>query len=135
MWLEYAGVATVPWTIAKLEQPKRATIPTRSGIYTLVVQPGIAAHPLNAYLFYVGKAEASLRSRFAAYLDEKRRIDGRPKVYTILNQYPEHTWFCYAEFPKAGLGVVEDGFIATFLPFANTRFPARVSAIIKAAFG
>ena len=131
LWNSYAGKKVVTWSSHLLSKSERPQIPDKPGIYTFLVQPGVATHPANSCLVYVGKA-ASLRDRSGDYLTRERRIAGRPKLVLLLNQYPKHIWFCYALYPKEKLTEAEEEFQRTFLPPANDQFPADVRKQVKA---
>jgi len=76
-WENYLNKSTYShqWYYYKLESTNSSNIPQKPGIYTLLIQPGIANHPLCSYLMYVGKAK-SLCRRFKQYLtSEKKRTE------------------------------------------------------------
>src|SRR4051794_5840515 len=76
--------APLTWTVTQVSKTTPANIPKqKKGVYTFVVQPNIADHPLCAYLLYVGKAagQEGFRSRYRAYLAERTQLDSdRPRV-------------------------------------------------------
>lgn len=129
-WVEYPGLA-FKWSVHKLGETERSNIPVGAGVYSLLVQPGIADHPGCSYLMYIGKAN-SLRRRFGDYLTSERRAKGRPKVFRLLNKYSEYLWFCYIELPSDCIGEVEEWFINAYHPPANDQYPAEVSKIVGA---
>lgn len=130
-WQEHRGIYPLSWRVYPLAKSQRAAIPQEPGIYTLLVQPGIANHPACSYLMYVGQTK-SLRRRFGDYLNERRRETGRPKILLLLNLYPEHTWFCFSPVPMDKLDAVESALITAYIPPANDQLPAEVSAIRRA---
>jgi hypothetical protein len=71
------GQCTIPislsWTIVRFHPAEIPNVPSAlSGVYSFVLQPGIANHPACSYLLYIGKAEnQSFRDRFRQYLREK----------------------------------------------------------------
>src|SRR5208283_5047888 len=81
-WQTYAR--NHEWIGQKLEEVNAKRIPTCPGIYTLVVQPGIAGHNACSYLLYVGQT-VSLRRRFGEYLRRERLQVVRPKMTYFLN--------------------------------------------------
>lgn len=130
-WQEYDNVNLVcNWQMHRLVEVERPNIPNQSGVYTLLVQPGIAAHPACSYIMYVGQA-TSLRRRFGDYLTSEKRESGRPKIFRLLNMYENNLWFCYALVPNDRLDVFEDALMASYLPPKNSdnRLPASVRAI------
>jgi hypothetical protein len=130
-WHECADVQIACWNMIKLNGSERLEVPEEPGIYTLLVQPGIALHPACSYLMYVGKSK-SLRRRFGEYLNESRRETGRPKIVRLLNKYPDHLWFCYTLIEDEALDVVEDALIAAYVPPANDQMPAEVRGAVGA---
>lgn len=131
-WEGYPGEHQLAWQLYKLTTSERGKIPTESGVYTLLVQPGVAEHPAVSYLMYVGKHQ-SLRKRFREYLTSERRETGRPKVFGGLKIYSDYVWFCFAKVPIESLHDVEDELLIAFarLPW-NERYPARISKVVNA---
>ncbi len=128
-WQEFDSM--YQWNIFKLDSNEKRKIPNQSGIYTLLVQPGIANHPACSYLMYVGKT-ISLRRRFGDYLNEKKRETGRPKIMRLLNKYAGYVHFCYTIVPEKKLTSVEESLISAYIPPANDRFPAEITRVIGA---
>jgi excinuclease UvrABC nuclease subunit len=131
MWEEYANGYELEWNTHRLEANQAGQIPEEAGVYSLILQPGIANHPACVYLMYVGRTN-SLRRRFGEYLNQERRITGRPKIFSLLNMYPNHTWFCCAILPENEIEAAEEALIAAFIPPKNDQLPARVSRVIAA---
>lgn len=132
-WQGYDGINLVcDWQMHRLVEAERSIIPTQSGIYTLLVQPGIALHPACSYLMYVGQA-SSLRRRFGDYLTSEKRESGRPKIFRLLNKYENNLWFCYTLVPRDQLDVYEDALMESYVPPNNDRLPASLRPI-KGAF-
>lgn len=122
-WRSYVSTRTHSWIFHRLDERERSNIPSASGIYTLLMQPGIANHPQCSNVMYVGKA-VSLRNRFGEYLSKERRETGRPKIFRLLNKYDEHLWFCFTLVPKRQLQAVEDALINAYVPPCNDSLPA-----------
>ena len=123
--------ATHQWIIQRCEKSVKSQIPDIPGIYTFLVQPGIASHPSASYLMYVGKAN-SLRTRFGQYFSERKRNTGRPNIIFLFNKYPDHLWFCYTPVPKAQLGYTENELIGAFMPPLNDQIQAKAKKGIRA---
>ena len=131
-WDEFdEGIQAFSWRIEKLHIDARDNIPTSSGVYTLLIQPGIANHIACSYLMYVGQTN-SLRRRFGEYLNEVKRRRGRPLINRLINMYFDYSWFCYTEVEMTNLGKVENALLEAYLPPKNDRFPASVSQIVEA---
>jgi hypothetical protein len=119
------------WQNEKLEKVKATRIPESSGIYTLIIQPGIAGHPSCSYLMYVGQAR-SLRRRFKQYLGMERRQDRRPKISYFLNKYDQFIFFCYTLVPIAALETTEEGLMNAYLPPLNEEYEGTVGISVRA---
>lgn len=134
MWQAYDAKLVCNWQMHRLIESERSNIPPQSGVYTLVVQPGIASHPACSYIMYVGQS-SSLQRRFGDYLTSEKRESGRPKIFRLLNMYESSLWFCYTLVPDNQLGIFEDALMAAYVPPKNSdnRLPANIRAI-KGAF-
>jgi len=127
-WQDYHCSQAGDWETYRLGDVERESIPDQPGIYTLLVQPGIAKHPACSYLMYVGQA-TSLHRRFGDYLNRERRATGRPKIFRLLNKYSDHLWFCFSRIPQESLTEVEDALIAAHVPPCNDQLPAEIRAV------
>lgn len=127
-WQQYTCPSQLVWTIYRLRESERANIPDTAGIYTLLVQPGIASHPWCSYLMYVGQTR-SLYRRFGEYLRDERRETGRPKIFRLLTMYSDYLWFCFSPVPIQELDSVEDALITAYMPPANDQVPAEVRQV------
>lgn len=127
----FAHAAALTWTPVHLSAAGKTTIPDTPGVYSLVLQPGIAHHGTCCYLMYIGKSD-SLARRFSEYLKRERRPSGRPKIKRLLHKYPDHVWFHYAPVNSADMASCEDALIGAYLPPCNDQFPADVRAAIGA---
>ena len=130
-WAAFPGSHELSWSICRLGDAERGTIPEESGIYTLLVQPGIAEHIACSYLMYVGQT-VSLKDRFGRYLTTERRAAGRPKIFRLLNIYSEYVWFCYTVLDKVFLDAVENELMKAYYPPCNDQYPVEVSKVIGA---
>ncbi|MFX0206530.1 MAG: GIY-YIG nuclease family protein [Candidatus Hodarchaeota archaeon] len=129
-WKKYVDIHN--WKSYRLDEKDKDSIPRRSGVYTLLIQPGIANHPACSYLIYVGKT-TSLRRRFMEYLNERKRETGRPKIFRVLNKYKDYVCFCYTTVGKNNLSTVEDNLLVAYIPPKNDQYPAEISRV-KGAF-
>ena len=128
------------WRAVKFTTSNRARIPkTSCGVYTFLVQPGIADHPCCSYLLYVGETERqNFRKRYGQYLRDKMAGDTslRPHVTEMLQKWDGFLWFCYAEIKNFGLiEDVEKALLTAYLPPTNKDFPAKVSSSLRRLFG
>jgi hypothetical protein len=130
-WEECRDLTTLDWKSYKLTGSERIYIPRESGIYTLIVQPGIASHPACSYLIYVGQTN-SLHRRFGEYLRERTDESGRPKVSWWLRRFPHHVWFYFTPVREDDLDDVENCLLSAYYPPANDQYPASVRRVINA---
>ena len=118
------------WQLTKLDISKRDGIPDSPGIYTLLVKPDVADHPVCSYMMYVGQT-VSLRRRFGEYLNKERKPDGRPKIFTFLDMYPNNVWFCFTLVQSSSLDSVESGLRDAYVPPLNENFAGELSPIVS----
>ena len=126
-WATFACAHLKSWDAVRLRAGNRGAVPGAAGIYTLLVQPGIAKHPGCSYLMYVGQTK-DLRRRFGEYLSAERREAGRPRILRLLNLYDRYMWFCYAEVDAEHLTASENALLAAHMPPCNDpdQIPAEV---------
>ncbi len=130
-WQEFTPLIVYNWQLVKLSVAEQGNIPDSPGIYSLLIQPGIATHPGCSYLMYIGKS-VSLRKRFSNYLHSEKRETGRPKVFRFLNMYPDNVWFCFTGVSADQLKNVEDVLLETLIPPANDQLPASIRLVVGA---
>lgn len=139
-WASCHLPVSLSWQVVKFSRSNRSQIPRNTrGVYTFVVQPGIANHPHCSYLLYVGQTEGQdFRRRYGQYLREKRTGDQsqRPHVTEMLRKWDGSLFFCYAPITRTNLiERVEDALLTAYLPPTNKDFPAKVSRRIRELFG
>jgi hypothetical protein len=132
-WKAYANPLALNWTPVPLDDVTRKAraIPEVSGIYTLLIQPGIANHPCCSFLLYVGQTK-NLYSRFGQYLTSEKKETGRPKIFRLLNLYEGHIKFCFTLVPQKDLDAVEDDLTDAYLPYCNDKFTADLRPVVGA---
>lgn len=128
-WKAFALKARFSWRVIALNTANELLVPTRPGIYTLLVQPQIASHPAASFLMYVGQA-TSLRARFKQYLTSERKI--RPLVMRLLNTCSDYVHFGFCEFSKTELDSIESALLAAFNPPCNSKIPGEVGKARRA---
>ena len=111
------------WRSVALNRHRRSDVPTATGVYSLMVQPGIAGHSTCSYLMYIGKAK-NLRKRFGDYLTRERIR--RPKVVRLLGMYSGHISFFYCTIDEDLLDDTEDELLNAFVPPCNSQFTGEV---------
>lgn len=131
-WEDIGNHFPIPltWNSCEFNEINQTIIPNQSGIYCFVVNPGIPNFFQTTYLFYAGKTNRTLFTRFGEYLnDEKGKGKPRPKVFEMLKMYKGHLHFYFAEIPlKANVDICEEKLLNMFIPHVNTSIPV---AIIK----
>lgn len=134
-WALYKIGTHLDWTVEKFDTASAGLIPNnRSGVYTFLVQPGIANHPQASFLCYVGKAERqSFRRRFRQYLREKGSSNPeRWHIRHMLNEWKDQIWFCYAPIDDPALiNDIEEALIASYLPPFNRKFTGTVKVPMR----
>jgi len=135
-WNSYSNTLPLTWMHVKFEPANSVLVPNTTGVYSFVVDPGISQHPGTRYLLYLGRARGlSLRARFQTYIREKDAGKGRATIQAMLNKWPDHLWFYYAEVANTTvIDDLEDALLAAYLPPFNQTFPAEVRKIMKVVF-
>lgn len=128
-WQQYRD--SHQWIVHPCDKTQKVLIPDAPGIYTFLVQPGIASHPSCSYLMYVGKA-TSLRRRFGQYFSERNRTTGRPNIIFLFNKFEGNLWFCYTAVAKPQLASVENALIDAYMPPLNDQIQAKAKKGIRA---
>ena len=129
-WKSCKPPASLNWESVELNKTHQAKVPAAPGIYSLLVQPGIANHGDCSYLMYLGKA-SSLRTRFGNYLTSERTR--RPKIVRLLHLYEGCIQFCYSRVSVTKLDAVEEQLYDAFIPPCNSQFSGELSKA-KGAF-
>jgi len=117
------GIAWKKVKFEKLSDRDFQKIPVGPGVYFFTVEGRIDLFDSHKYLFYAGKAEAGLRSRFGDYLQEREGEEpeeDRPRITRFLNYFRGRVYFHFAEFPKEQVAAVESAIKDNLTPPANT---------------
>ncbi len=122
------------WKCLPLTEDSVEDVPTSPGIYTLLIQPGIADHPQCSFLAYVGKAEnQTLRERFKQYLGQEKSPKGRPHIIYLLNEYAKYLTFCCAPLPDGMTAdQAEQALQEAYIPPYCRALPATVRRVTGA---
>ncbi len=128
------------WEYVRFNEKNAQHLPSDyGGVYTFVVQPGIANHPACSYLLYVGKTEKqNFRTRYRDYLRDKKLRDKsrRPHVEEMLSKWNGHLWFYYARIDQEELiDSIERILLTAYLPPVNKIFPGEAQQSLKRFFG
>lgn len=134
-WKRYKNSTKLNWVSVRFLKKNASQIPNNKiGIYTFVVDPGVAAHPRASILLYVGKVDnvnRSLRARFKEYFVEADDPKGRVAVVEMIKRWPAHLWFIYTEVDPPKIHQLELDLIHTFIPPINKQFKARFKRALE----
>lgn len=133
-WVAYNLPDLFHWEIHPFQRDQTENIPSEPGIYSFVIQPGIASHPSCSYLMYIGKTARTLQQRFKEYFNEQQNAaKGRPKILGLLNQYQGYLYFCCSVIAEAErIEQIECALINAFLPPCNDQFSSEIGRIMRA---
>lgn len=137
-WKTYGLNHALAWQAVAFSAGNASKIAPTKGVYTFLVQPGIAMHPCCSYLLYVGKTEdQNHRSRYRQYISDLRAggKSRRPHITEMLEKWDGYLWFCYAEVPDADIHDMEEALLTAYLPPANKQFPATVRRTLQKMLG
>lgn len=129
---------SLQWEWTKFARSNSRNVPNdKSGVYSFLVQPGIADHPACSYLMYVGKAEKqSLRQRFNQYFRDEAEDSRRPHIYEMFRLWKGHLWFYFAIVSDdAKIDAVEHALIHAYLPPRNHEYKGSVKRQMQKLFG
>jgi len=138
-WRNCSLPVTLNWQILQFTEANADHVPNNTkGIYSFLVQPGIAQHPSCSYLLYIGQTERqNFRERFRQYLRDWRAGSASRRVHItdMLEKWEGFLWFAYAPVQRDELIVpIEDALLSSYLPPANKDFPAAVAANLRRLF-
>ena len=139
-WKEPSKILTEPtgWKKYKFTKRNRRQIPREKGIYCFVVKPSVNNFFDTNYLFYVGKTNRTLFTRYKEYLDDQEG-KGKPrnKVFEMLTQYSDYLYFYYTVIPNSvDVDSCEEKLLNTFVPRVNTSIPeAKISPVNLHRYG
>ncbi|MBN4082978.1 GIY-YIG nuclease family protein [bacterium AH-315-A23] len=113
------------WKRYKFLSRNKRFISKEKGIYCFVIEPNVQEFFNTRYLFYIGKTNGTLQSRYGNYIDELKGIrKSRVKIKNMLKKYDGHIYYYFTPIDtKDRVNEVEDKLINTFLPHANVQIP------------
>jgi hypothetical protein len=97
-------------------------IPVEAGVYFFTVEGRIDILPFHAYVFYVGKAEKGLRSRYKNYIKEElgeHPEADREYVTRMLVYFKDWLYFNYLVLPPSEVVPMESALKDNLTPPAN----------------
>lgn len=129
-WAGFRPPVALSWQQVPFSPTRTREVPKdEGGIYSFVVQPGIANHPACSYLLYVGKTERNFRVRYQEYLADLRAgmESRRPHIAGMLTKWDGYLWFCYAPIRDGSkIEETEDALIAAYLPPTNIEMEGKL---------
>ena len=138
-WESYSFPLKLAWGVVPFRADHIIDVPdNQKGVYSFVVEPGIADHPKCAYLLYIGQTTRSFRVRFQEYLrDEAAGIDGRrAHVSGMLCKWKGYLSFCFAHVDDdSDIEAVEDALLSAYLPPANIELPGKLRQKMQFVMG
>lgn len=129
-WSSFKYTTPLVWQKVKFDRQDVPNIPDdKFGIYTFIVDAGIANHPHCSYLLYLGKAEKqSLRKRINQYFYELNNPKGRPPIQDMIENWGTHLYVCFTSIDDTSkINSLENALLEAFVPPMNQQY--------KGAFG
>lgn len=134
LWARLSLQQALTWRGVEFNEASTPLVPDDLiGVYSFVVEPGIANHDLG-YLLYIGKTDKqNFRARFKQYLGyQKESQSKRIHVQYMLREWPEHLKFYYAPVDNPGaVKATEDALLAAFKPPVPRAFPASMRQAVS----
>lgn len=138
-WAGFRRSIKLHWNLVRFSPEHAKDVPKDAGgVYSFVVQPGIADHPACSYLLYVGKTKRNFRVRYQEYLAEQRASDNsrRLAINGMLSKWNGYLWFCYAPISsQEKIAELEDALLAAYLPPFNKNLPGKLNWQRARVFG
>jgi hypothetical protein len=136
-WSGFSCQVTLKWHRVRFSESSAADVPNdKRGVYTFVAVPGIADHPACHYLLYVGMVyDSDFRTRFRSYLQEGRKSKPRDHIRLMIERWPDHLWFYYAELANGSIiKKLEGDLITAYLPPHNRSWPTAIRTPMNLVF-
>lgn len=137
-WAAFRFTTELKWKLVPFSATKLNEVPEdERGVYSFVVQPGVANHPAS-YLLSVRKTGRNFRARYREYLrDFEAGIESRrPHISGMLAKWNGYLWFCYAHIDdEAEIVPAEDALLAAYLPPTNVELSGKLRKKMAFLFG
>lgn len=124
-WASYVDPTPLTWQKVKFDQQDLYQVPDNEfGIYTFIVDAGVAGHPHCSYLLYLGKAEKQpLRTRINQYFYEPSNPKGRGPVQDMILDWHSHLHVCFAPIKDVSrIDDLENALLEAFVPPMNQTY-------------
>jgi hypothetical protein len=137
MWADFSlpsGVS-LSWNVMRFgDDNSEHVFNSYGGVYSFVVQPEIALHPLCSYLLYVGRTKRHFRARYQEYVRDLNKDPletRRPHVTVMLQKWEKYLWYCYARVDGEQLiKQTETALISAYLPPTNKDLPGALQQAV-----
>lgn len=140
-WRKFVAGIPMNWQRIRFDAAGKAHVPEERGLYVFTLEVEDLGFPSHGYILYVGitgnTSNANLRKRYAQYLLEKQKGNGRPRVVYMLNEWSDDLFFNFIPVPDktVDLAKIEVSFINSILPPINVAdMNAEIGPAKKAAF-
>lgn len=134
-WETFKSGLNLDWKLVKFKLGSIEDIPDdKFGVYSFVVEPGIANHPRCSYLLYIGKAEVQmLRDRLKQYFYEPSNPKGRGPIQDMIIDWPDHLFVCYAVVEDTTIiDDLENSLVEAFVPPLNQQYRGELGQAVRA---
>jgi hypothetical protein len=125
------------WKRVRFTAANQKKVSTKKGVYAFFVQTDFPHLAESRYLFYIGKTNRELCTRYGEYLDDLAG-KGKPrvKVFTMMKMYQKNLYFYYTELATSKeVNDLENCLLNTFVPHVNTLIPqARIEPELRAIY-
>lgn len=124
-WASFRDPTPLSWKKVRFDQHDLEQVPDNEfGIYTFIVDAGIANHPHCCYLLYLGKAQKQpLRTRIKQYLYEPSDPKGRGPIQDMILDWYSHLYVCYAPVSDvSSIDNLENALLEAFVPPMNQTY-------------
>lgn len=129
----------INWTYITFTDTNKNLVPNQAGVYAFIVRHSNDHFPNHGFIMYIGITGSNgngrtLQNRYGDYLREQKK-QKRPKIYYMLNKYPDDLQFAYAAFPDPAFNLealeldLNDAIIP---PVVVQDFTAEIRQLVKA---
>ncbi|MBB5879675.1 hypothetical protein GGR74_000823 [Xanthomonas arboricola] len=127
-WKNFTAPISLSWSKLKFSEANRGKIPEERGIYAFTLSHEPSDFPVHGFIMYIGitgdTSKATLKTRYAQYLTNLRRQNGRPKVFGMLDRWNGNLFFNFVPIPdrKVSLSAIENDLLEAVLPPVNETY-------------
>jgi hypothetical protein len=140
-WRKFKAPCALNWNVLRFLPSSRHQVPAVRGIYVFTLKLEPSDFPEHGMILYMGitgnTSAATLRTRFAQYLQGQARVDERPKVLDMLLRHDGHLFFNFVPIPDTtiDLAALETNFLNAVNPPINERdYSGDIGHTVKSAW-